>query len=533
MLTEDLAWKNLVNGLHITGGEGSPSMCEDCIYGKQTARLYDKHYKPESETLALVHIDLHHPGKVPAEVWTGKRQDVSHLQPFSCTVYAKIPKEVNPSKISPISIKYLLTGYYNCNTYKLFDRHTGKVIKSCDVIFEEGTGHRTLPTTPPADEDDIYDIFGPTSTDVTEDSDKTPGRVNVINPLWTFGYKYDAEGEITKQKAQLVAKGYMQIPGLDFDQTYASVACLESMRMTATVIACKQLNSWQIDYIAAYLNSKNKFEGAYDWEDELSRTYKRLGYYQSHADPCIRHRFIDAKEKAIGEIEGCYEVKRIEESRGEKVILGMAMTQDNLSFTVNLLSWYQANPGQAHWKALQHVLAYINGTLHYKITYDPGSPKALSILGYSDSDYAGDPDTMRSTGSYIFTMAGGPVAWSSKRQATTASSTTEAEYMALNRECQQAVWMREWVSKAQLEQMSPAKIFGDNKGSVDIAKNVKGITKAKHIHVKHHYIHKRVNKGDVEITRIPTDMNVADILTKSLPRAPHKKFVNMLGLASE
>ncbi|CAA7270908.1 unnamed protein product [Cyclocybe aegerita] len=120
----------------------------------------------------------HHPGKVPAEVWTGKRQDVSHLRPFGCTAYAKVPKEVNPSKISPISIKYSLIGYYDRDAYKLFDRHTGKVIKSRDIIFEEGTGHRTLPAAPPpTDSDYMYDIVAPTPMDDTEAGDRTPGRV--------------------------------------------------------------------------------------------------------------------------------------------------------------------------------------------------------------------------------------------------------------------------------------------------------------------------------------------------------------------
>ncbi|KAJ3483779.1 hypothetical protein NLJ89_g12034 [Agrocybe chaxingu] len=217
-------------------------------------------------------------------------------------------------------------------------------------------------------------------------TDRPPGK-NVIKPLWTFGFKYDTEGEITKQKARLVAKGYTQIPGLDFDQTYASVARLESMRMTAAVIACKRLSPWQIDYVAAYLNSDNKFkvymeqpwpfvvwgkehmvlrvnktvygmmQGVYDWEDELSKTYKGLGYYQSCADPCVQHRLINGqytlmctytddvlggsssdqeKEKAIGEIEECYEVKRIEGTGGAKVILGMAMMQDSKTEAITL-----------------------------------------------------------------------------------------------------------------------------------------------------------------------------------------------------
>ncbi|CAA7270357.1 unnamed protein product [Cyclocybe aegerita] len=186
-------------------------------------------------------------------------------------------------------------------------------------------------------------------------------------------------------------------------------------------------------------------------------------------------------------------------------------TCPDLSFAINLLSRYEANPSPTHWKALQHVLTYIKGTIHYKITYDPNSPDSLNISGYSDSDYAGDPDTMRSTSGYVFTMAGGPVTWSSKRQPTTASSTTEAEYMALNRACQQA-------------------IYSDNKGSVDLAKNVKGITKAKHIHIKHHYICERVNECEVDVIQILTESNVADILTKPLLWATHKKFVHALQL---
>ncbi|CAA7270338.1 unnamed protein product [Cyclocybe aegerita] len=377
------------------------------------------------------------------------------------------------------------------------------------------------------------------------------------------------------------------------------------MRMTATVIACKRLTSWQIDYVAAYLNSINKFEvymeqpwpfvvqgkehmvlqvnktvygmmqGAYDWEDELSRTYKRLGYYQSCADPCIRHRLIDGKEG-----EGNRQDGRV--LRGEE-----DMTQDEKTGTITLsqqvfakrtlerfsmsdcnaksmplpcgiklselnsprmeeetlfmkdkpyrealgcVMWLQANLGPAHWRASQHVLTYIKGTLHYKITYDPNSADGLKVAGYSNSDYAGDANTMRSTGGYIYTMAGGPVTWSSKQQAMTASSTMEAEYMALNRACQQAVWMQGWISEARLEQMSPALIHGDNKGSVDLAKNIKGITKAKHIHVKHHYIRECVKDSDMEIVQIPTDDNIADILTKPLPQATHEKFTHALGL---
>ena len=72
----------------------------------------------------------HHPGIVPAEQWTGKRQDISHLHPFGCTAYAKILAEIGISKLSPRSIKYVLIGYFGHGAYKLWDRASGTMIKS-------------------------------------------------------------------------------------------------------------------------------------------------------------------------------------------------------------------------------------------------------------------------------------------------------------------------------------------------------------------------------------------------------------------
>ncbi len=71
-------------------------------------------------------------------------QDVSHLHAIGSIAYAKIPKEVNPSKLDTVSVKYTLIGYYGHDAYKLLDQATGDIIKAHNVVFEEGTGHRTL-----------------------------------------------------------------------------------------------------------------------------------------------------------------------------------------------------------------------------------------------------------------------------------------------------------------------------------------------------------------------------------------------------
>ncbi|PPQ83509.1 hypothetical protein CVT25_006999, partial [Psilocybe cyanescens] len=131
---KEMATKNLVDGLQITPGDEELGMCEDCIYGKQTNRPYDEKVTPKSKVLE----------HIPEEIWSKKRQDVSHLRAIGSIAYAKVPKEIGPSKLDTVSVKYILIGYYGCDAYKLWDRNTGTIVKARNVVFEEGSGHCTL-----------------------------------------------------------------------------------------------------------------------------------------------------------------------------------------------------------------------------------------------------------------------------------------------------------------------------------------------------------------------------------------------------
>jgi hypothetical protein len=86
-----------------------------------------------------------------------------------------------------------------------------------------------------------------------------PPDTHVIDLMWVYANKYNANSDIVKHKARLVTKGYTQIPGLDYDQTYASVVRLESFLMVVSVATTLDLHIWQVDIITAYLYSTNKF----------------------------------------------------------------------------------------------------------------------------------------------------------------------------------------------------------------------------------------------------------------------------------
>jgi hypothetical protein len=179
---------------------------------------------------------------------------------------------------------------------------------------------------------------------------------------------------------------------------------------------------------------------------------------------------------------------------------------------------------------VQHLLAYLSGTLDYKITYRRGIKTGIRPVGWFDADYAADLDTRRSTSGEVFMMSGGPVSWSSKKQATVALSTVEAEYVSLTRSSKQAMWMYSFLDELHMSQDRPAILYGDNLGAAALARDAKGHARIKHIDIREHYIRERVAAGDIDIHHVPSAKNLADIFTKILPRDAHLTIVRALGL---
>ncbi|KAF7346029.1 Retrovirus-related pol polyprotein [Mycena sanguinolenta] len=205
-------------------------------------------------------------------------------------------------------------------------------------------------------------------------------------------------------------------------------------------------------------------------------------------------------------------------------------TRPDIAFPVGRLATCLQNPQPEHWKALQHLLAYVKGTLDYKITYRRGGGTGIKPVGWVDADYAADLATRRSTSGEVFMMAGGPVSWSSKKQNAVALSTVEAEYIALTRASKQAMWMYSFLSELDMPQERPAILHGDNMGAAALAKDARGHARVKHIDIREHYIRERVADGDIEVVHVESANNLADLFTKVLPRDAHLALVRALGL---
>ena len=115
-------------------------------------------------------------------------------------------------------------------------------------------------------------------------------------------------------------------------------------------------------------------------------------------------------------------------------------TRPDISFAVSKLRRFVSNPGDDHWRALERVMHYLQGTASYGIHYT-GYPKVLE--GYSDANWISNADGLKATSGYIFTLGGGAVSWKSCKQTILTKSTMEAELTALDTATVEAEWLRE------------------------------------------------------------------------------------------
>jgi hypothetical protein len=176
------------------------------------------------------------------------------------------------------------------------------------------------------------------------------------------------------------------------------------------------------------------------------------------------------------------------------------------------------------------VFRYLSGTRNLKLTFRANQEQAVLTVGFTDADYASNPDDRKSISGYTFLLGGATYAWSSKKQSTVALSSTEAEYTALAHATRQAIWNRNLLAELGFIQEDPTLLFEDNQSTIAIARDPQYHARSKHFDVQNHFVREKMESGVVELVYCPTDEMVADIFTKALPQPKHEKFVRELGL---
>lgn len=646
--------------------------------------------------------------KTPFEAWYGYKPSLNFLKIFGCLCFTHVPQtkrdKLDKRALPGIFIGYSSVA----KAYKVFQPQNGKMIISRDVHFMEDEEWNwddakemkqtskepklQFPILDKTDEgiedwenemvddspvrgtrllSDIYQrcniaVCEPTNYEEAKtdqnwivamkeelfmiEKNKTwelvsrPENRKVIGVKWVYRTKLNADGSINKHKARLVVKGYAQIPGVDYSDTFAPVARLDIIRLLLAVAAQKNWKVFQLDVKSAFLNGYLQEEiyveqpegyvkeGEEDkvyllkkalyglkqapraWYSRIDEHLCNLGFAKSPSEStlyvkhngddvliislyvddllvtgnkaCIvekfkqemmevfemtdlglmafflgmeikqsEHEVFICQKKYAKEIlkkfklGECREMstpmnskeKLCKEDGTEKIdqayfrslvgcLMYLTATRPDILNAVSILSRFMHCASEWHLKAAKRVLRYVKGTCDFGIKFTRS--KEFKLVGFSDSDWGGSIDDMKSTSGYCFTLGSGIFSWSSKKQEIVAQSTAEAEFVAATSAVNQALWLRKILIDLNLEQEASTEILVDNQAAIAISQNPVFHGKTKHFNIKLFFLRGVQKDGAVTLVYCRTEDQIADVFTKPLSVSKFEFLRSKLGVCS-
>ncbi|GKE32490.1 retrovirus-related pol polyprotein from transposon TNT 1-94 [Tanacetum coccineum] len=248
---------------------------------------------------------------------------------------------------------------------------------------------------------------------------------------------------------QLAKQGYLQEEGIDFEESFAPVARIEAIRIFISNAANKNMTIYQMDVKTAFLNVELR-EVVYI----MGKMSFFLGLQISQSPIGI---FINQSKYAL-EIIKKYgmqssdpvDTPMVDKRKLDKDLLGtpfdpthylgmidslmyLTSSRPDLVFAVCMCAWYQAKPIEKHLHAVKRIFRYLKGTSNMGLWYSKNID--ITLIAYADADHVGCQDSRRSTSGSAQFLGKKLVSWSSKKQKSTAISSTEAEYIALSGCC--------------------------------------------------------------------------------------------------
>ncbi|KAK3006483.1 hypothetical protein RJ639_016084 [Escallonia herrerae] len=310
-----------------------------------------------------------------------------------------------------------------------------------------------------------------------------PKDIEPVTCKWVYKVKKKADGTVNRFKARLVACGFSQHYGLDYEEMFSPVA--------------------KMGYAQSLLKRFN------------------MGESKSMSTPMEPN--LKLKK---------HEGKLLEEGRKFRQLVGsliyLNITRLDIAYSVRVVSQFMDKPQISHLNAAKRILHYVKGTLEYGLRYKKSDSFILS--GFVDADWAGDVNDRRSTTGYCFGTGSAAISWCSKKQQNVTLSSTEAEYAAATMATQECVWLKRLISDiyAKVEYVIP--IHCDNESAIKLAENPVFHARTKHIEVQHHFVREKVLGQEITLEKVRIGDQVADIFTKALTKEKFEMFRDALGV---
>lgn len=204
-------------------------------------------------------------------------------------------------------------------------------------------------------------------------------------------------------------------------------------------------------------------------------------------------------------------------------------TRPDISFAVSYLSKFNSCYTEFHWNQAKRILRYLKGTKGKALVFKMSNVDPI-LEGYSDADWAADPDRKSYTG-YVFKYGGNSISWGSYKQSCISLSSTEAEYCSLSEASREAVFLQALIKELLMTTSCKIVMYCDNQSAIQLATNHTLHRRSKHIEIRYHYVRDMIDRFNVEIVYIPTDTMIADVFTKPLGCIKHEAFTRELDVA--
>lgn len=550
----------------------------------------------------------------------------------------------SPSALSPVSpspsvssgAPFPITHYINCANFSVRHRNflaavtTGCEPKSFKEAMTDVGWRQAMQTEIRALEDNG-----------TWSMEKLPPGKRALGSRWVYKIKYNSDGSIERLKARLVVFGNHQIIGIDYNETFAPVAKMVTIRTFLTIAASQNWELHQMDVHNAFLHGDlheevyMKFPPGFGssqpdmvcrlrkslyglkqaprcWFAKLVTALKEYGFIQFYADYSlftftkgaiqinvlvyVDDLIISGNNSAALRIFKNYLSTRfhmkdlgvlkyflgIEVARSptgiflcqrkyaldiisETGLLGakpvpfpieqnhrlahasgnllsnpesyrrlvgrliyLTVTRPDLAYSVHILSQFLQAPRQEHFEAAVRVVRYLKGSPGQGILLRADS--SLSLTGWCDSDWAACPLTRRSLTGWIVFLGHSPISWKTKKQATVARSSAEAEYRSMASLTCELKWLKGLLLSFGIQHSAAIDLSCDSQSAIHIAQNPVFHERTKHIEADCHFVRDAIQDGTILPSYVPTTDQLADIFTKPLGTRQFQFLLSKLGV---
>jgi len=193
----------------------------------------------------------------------------------------------------------------------------------------------------------------------------------------------------------------------------------------------------------------------------------------------------------------------------------LTLTRPDLAYAVQQVCLFMHDPREPHLALIKRILRYVKGSLSAGLHI--GNGPVDKLVAYSDADWAGCPDSRRSTSGFCVFLGDSLVSWSSKRQTTVSRSSAEAEYRAVAHVVAECCWLRQLLQELHVPLKVATVVYCDNVSAVYMTANPVHHRRTKHIEIDIHFVREKVALGEVRVLHVPSQYQFADIMTKGLP----------------